>query len=180
MAPVKSVVARSLRSKLVTSTPQIVKTTSRGITATSKNATSLNNSTTQQQQSSTAFIPSDFLRPSPSSYTPNPRFPVQHNTQETPFTSLLNALTTSLTTSARPSLPTLHSLLRDYTSDSRHWSKYALANPDKQYTRNLVCEVPGVFNLLLLVWTPGKQSPIHDHADAHVCVNHFLSSHPLL
>jgi cysteine dioxygenase len=27
--------------------------------------------------------------------------------------------------------------------------------------------VPGIFNLLLLVWTPGKASPIHDHADAH-------------
>jgi cysteine dioxygenase len=30
-----------------------------------------------------------------------------------------------------------------------------------------VHEVPGLFNLLLLVWTPGKRSPIHDHADAH-------------
>jgi cysteine dioxygenase len=30
-----------------------------------------------------------------------------------------------------------------------------------------VREVPGLFNLLLLVWTPGMKSPIHDHADAH-------------
>jgi cysteine dioxygenase len=57
--------------------------------------------------------------------------------------------------------------MRAYESNPLHWSKYAHANPDKQYTRNLVCEVPGVFNLLLLVWTPGKKSPVHDHADAH-------------
>ena len=24
-----------------------------------------------------------------------------------------------------------------------------------------------MFNLLLLVWTPAKKSPVHDHADAH-------------
>jgi cysteine dioxygenase len=47
------------------------------------------------------------------------------------------------------------------------WAKYAHASPSKQYTRNLVCQVPGLFNLLLLVWTPGKKSPVHDHADAH-------------
>jgi len=27
--------------------------------------------------------------------------------------------------------------------------------------------MPGLFNLLLLVWTPGKASPVHDHADSH-------------
>jgi cysteine dioxygenase len=57
--------------------------------------------------------------------------------------------------------------MRAYESNAAHWSKYAHANPEKQYTRNLVCEVPGLFNLLLLVWTPGKKSPVHDHADAH-------------
>jgi cysteine dioxygenase len=30
-----------------------------------------------------------------------------------------------------------------------------------------VRQVPGLFNLLLLVWTPGMKSPVHDHADAH-------------
>ncbi|KAH8660876.1 RmlC-like cupin domain-containing protein, partial [Tricladium varicosporioides] len=61
----------------------------------------------------------------------------------------------------------LHNLLHAYTSNSLHWSKYAHGNPNKQYTRNLVYEVPGLFNLLLLVWTPGKESPVHDHADSH-------------
>ncbi|TVY75980.1 Cysteine dioxygenase [Lachnellula suecica] len=48
-----------------------------------------------------------------------------------------------------------------------HWSEYAYTDPSKQYTRNLVYSVPGVFNLLLLVWNPGNESPVHDHADAH-------------
>ena len=88
-----------------------------------------------------------------------------------PFENLQNALSTHLAahppSSLSPTLPELFSLLRNYTSDSRHWSKYAHANASKQYTRNLVCEVPGLFNLLLLVWTPGKRSPVHDHADSH-------------
>lgn len=103
---------------------------------------------------------------SPSRYSPAQSLR-QLRKEQNPFSSLLNALTYTLTTTPHPSLPQLHNLLRTYTSDPTDWSKYAHANPEKQYTRNLVCEVPGVFNLLLLVWTPGKKSPIHDHADAH-------------
>jgi len=65
-------------------------------------------------------------------------------------------------------------LMRDYTSLQSDWSQYAHSNSSKQYTRNLVMEVPNVFNLLLLVWTPGKSSPIHDHVNSH-CVMKILS-----
>ncbi|KAH9218200.1 RmlC-like cupin domain-containing protein, partial [Leptodontidium sp. 2 PMI_412] len=85
----------------------------------------------------------------------------------TPFNTLLNALTSHLTTTTPPHLPTLHALLRNYTSRPSEWLQYAHADPRKQYTRNLVTEVPGVFNLLLLVWTPGMRSPVHDHAGSH-------------
>lgn len=27
--------------------------------------------------------------------------------------------------------------------------------------------MPGIFNLLMLVWTPGKESKVHDHAASH-------------
>ena len=103
---------------------------------------------------------SDF-RSKPSSKLPPP---LSHQND---FNNLLRALTASMTSTQSPHLPTLTSLLRTYTSNAAHWSRYAHANPKKQYTRNLVCEVPGIFNLLLLVWTPGKQSPVHDHAEAH-------------
>lgn len=61
----------------------------------------------------------------------------------------------------------LHSLMERYTSNETEWQKYAFADYSRGYTRNLVDEGNGKSNLLVLVWTPGKGSPIHDHADAH-------------
>ncbi|KAF8865798.1 cysteine dioxygenase [Acephala macrosclerotiorum] len=61
----------------------------------------------------------------------------------------------------------LHHLMVRYVSDERDWERYAFSDPSRGYTRNLVDEGNGKSNLLVLVWTPGKGSPIHDHADAH-------------
>ncbi|PBP24155.1 cysteine dioxygenase type I family protein [Diplocarpon rosae] len=61
----------------------------------------------------------------------------------------------------------LHMLMEKYTSSEKDWSKYAFGDSSRGYTRNLVDEGNGKSNLLILVWTPGKGSPIHDHADAH-------------
>ncbi|KAL3790894.1 hypothetical protein ACHAWO_010891 [Cyclotella atomus] len=41
--------------------------------------------------------------------------------------------------------------------------EYALSEPCKNYTRNLVAADNETYTLLLLCWNPGKQSPIHDH-----------------
>lgn len=181
MAPIKSAIPQSLRSQLRPQSSSLTKSVSRGITVTSRNATPPNTTISKQPApfrtpgkhfSAPAFATScsfllDFLYNS--SHFPNQsvKNTLQQPAQQNPFASLLNAITHSLTTTTRPSLPHLHTLLRSYSSDLMHWSQYAHANPEKQYTRNLVCEVPGVFNLLLLVWTPGKKSLVHDHADAH-------------
>lgn len=61
----------------------------------------------------------------------------------------------------------LEQLMEDYVSNSSEWQKYAFADFSRGYTRNLVDEGNGKSNLLVLVWTPGKGSPIHDHANAH-------------
>ncbi|EPE30201.1 RmlC-like cupin [Glarea lozoyensis ATCC 20868] len=61
----------------------------------------------------------------------------------------------------------LHTLMSNYTSSETDWSPYTFADHSRGYTRNLVDRGNGKSNLLLLVWTPGKGSPIHDHADAH-------------
>ena len=58
----------------------------------------------------------------------------------------------------------LEDLLLQYRSETSEWQKYALADYSRPYTRNLVDAGNGKFNLLILVWTPGKGSPIHDHA----------------
>ena len=64
-------------------------------------------------------------------------------------------------------------LMEQYTSQESQWRHYAFADPSRNYTRNLVDEGNGKSNLLVVVWNPGKCSPIHDHADAH-CVMKLL------
>jgi len=60
-------------------------------------------------------------------------------------------------------------LMKSYNSVLSDWHKYAWADVSRPYTRNLVDKGNGKSNLMVLVWSPGKSSPIHDHADAH-CV----------
>ncbi len=80
-------------------------------------------------------------------------------------------------------------LMERYSSNSEEWAPYYWPNDKMAYTRNLVDEGNGKANLvschlykisrcriimlmpacgqLVLVWTPGKASPIHDHGNAH-------------
>ncbi|UPX12973.1 Cysteine dioxygenase [Ascochyta rabiei] len=67
----------------------------------------------------------------------------------------------------------LQQLMEDYISDESEWEKYSMAQPNTAYTRNLVDKGNGKSNLLLLVWAPGRASPIHDHANAH-CIMKIL------
>lgn len=64
-------------------------------------------------------------------------------------------------------------LMEAYVSNSEEWSRYALGDGSRTYTRNLVDEGNGKSNLLILVWSPGRGSAIHDHANAH-CVMKIL------
>lgn len=64
-------------------------------------------------------------------------------------------------------------LMEQYVSDEAQWHQYAFADTSRNYTRNLVDEGNGKSNLLIVVWNPGRCSPIHDHADAH-CVMKIL------
>ncbi|KAJ2979176.1 hypothetical protein NQ176_g3409 [Zarea fungicola] len=58
-------------------------------------------------------------------------------------------------------------LMKLYDARDSNWAKYALGDSSRGYTRNLVDEGNGKSNLLVLVWSPGKGSPIHDHGNAH-------------
>ncbi|CAG8888188.1 unnamed protein product [Penicillium egyptiacum] len=64
-------------------------------------------------------------------------------------------------------------LMGKYVSNSDEWAPYALGDSSRTYTRNLIDEGNGKSNLLILVWSPGKGSTIHDHANAH-CVMKIL------
>ncbi|KAF4997859.1 hypothetical protein FGRMN_3560 [Fusarium graminum] len=67
----------------------------------------------------------------------------------------------------------LQHLMEGYDSSNNLWSKYAFGDRTRGYTRNLVDEGNGKSNLLVLVWSPGKGSPIHDHGNAH-CIMKIL------
>ncbi|KAK0641647.1 RmlC-like cupin domain-containing protein [Cercophora newfieldiana] len=58
-------------------------------------------------------------------------------------------------------------LMQEYNTNDREWARFALGDESRGYTRNLVDEGNGKSNLLVLVWSPGKGSPIHDHGNAH-------------
>ncbi|KAI1499306.1 RmlC-like cupin domain-containing protein [Biscogniauxia marginata] len=64
-------------------------------------------------------------------------------------------------------------LMRKYKSDPADWERYALGCEEMNYTRNLVDEGNGKANVLVLVWTPHRGSPVHDHGNAH-CVMKIL------
>lgn len=60
----------------------------------------------------------------------------------------------------------VQALMESYQSDPREWLKYAKFD-QYRYTRNLVDEGNGKFNLMILCWGEGHGSSIHDHADSH-------------
>jgi len=57
-------------------------------------------------------------------------------------------------------------LLQAYKSNPVEWKKFAKFDRYR-YTRNLVDEGNGKFNLMLLCWGEGHVSSVHDHADSH-------------
>lgn len=61
----------------------------------------------------------------------------------------------------------LMTIMERYKSDEIHWGGFAHEDLSRNYTRNFVDHGNGKANLLILVWTPGKGSLVHDHADAH-------------
>ncbi|KAM0719890.1 hypothetical protein Q7P37_004025 [Cladosporium fusiforme] len=75
--------------------------------------------------------------------------------------------------SAGVNVQDLQDAMQAYSSHEADWVKYAMADSSRAYTRNLVDNCNGKSNLLILVWNPGKGSPVHDHANAH-CVMKVL------
>ncbi|XP_061585407.1 cysteine dioxygenase type 1 [Cololabis saira] len=57
-------------------------------------------------------------------------------------------------------------VMESYRSNPQEWKKYAIFDKYR-YTRNLVDEGNGKFNLIALCWGEGHGSSIHDHTDSH-------------
>jgi cysteine dioxygenase len=67
----------------------------------------------------------------------------------------------------------LQDLMESYQSNPTDWTQYAHFDPNK-YTRNLVDDGNGQYNLIVLCWGPGQRSPIHDHSKSH-CIFKVLN-----
>ncbi|KAJ5479402.1 hypothetical protein N7530_004911 [Penicillium desertorum] len=68
----------------------------------------------------------------------------------------------------------LISLAQKYISDPNDWARFFYNDTSKNYTRNAIENINQKANILLLVWNPGKGSPVHDHANAH-CIMKILA-----
>jgi cysteine dioxygenase len=66
-------------------------------------------------------------------------------------------------------VPKVQQVLSSYTSCKEDWEKFALVQKGK-YTRNLVDDGNGKFNLMILCWDAGVSSAIHDHSNSHCLV----------
>lgn len=60
----------------------------------------------------------------------------------------------------------VQSVMENFKSVESDWCRFAKFD-SRRYTRNLVDEGNGKFNLILLCWGEGQGSGIHSHADAH-------------
>ncbi|KAL8932020.1 MAG: hypothetical protein Q9211_006578 [Gyalolechia sp. 1 TL-2023] len=74
----------------------------------------------------------------------------------------------------------LESLLEDYRSEEEAWQEFAFKDTSQTFTRNLVDKGNGNYNLLVVVWSPGRESVIHDHANSHCIMKVIDSSRQVL
>jgi cysteine dioxygenase len=63
----------------------------------------------------------------------------------------------------------IQNILASYMPSKNDWEKYAMVSEGK-YTRNLVDDGNGKFNLMVLCWDKGVSSAIHDHSNSHCLV----------
>jgi cysteine dioxygenase len=60
----------------------------------------------------------------------------------------------------------IRAAMQAYSSDMSDWEEYAHWS-DHCYTRNLIDDGNGKYNLMLICWNHGQASSIHTHADSH-------------
>ncbi|XP_077994107.1 cysteine dioxygenase type 1-like [Glandiceps talaboti] len=68
--------------------------------------------------------------------------------------------------SDRVNIEEVKSVMENYSSNENDWRRFAQFDPHR-YTRNLVDQGNGKFNLIVLCWGEGQGSGIHSHSDAH-------------
>ncbi|KAI8369407.1 RmlC-like cupin domain-containing protein, partial [Radiomyces spectabilis] len=64
-------------------------------------------------------------------------------------------------------------LMEKYSSNADDWNRYTLFDHSRAYTRNLIDDGNGKFNLMILAWSKDQKSPIHNHSGSH-CIMKIL------
>lgn len=60
----------------------------------------------------------------------------------------------------------IQNIMQNYESKKEEWEPFAFFDKYR-YTRNLIDDGNGKYNLILLCWNVNQQSPIHDHSGSH-------------
>ncbi|KAI6661931.1 Cysteine dioxygenase [Oopsacas minuta] len=97
---------------------------------------------------------------------PAARF-LAHDMDSSSFSLLVRKLRE--TVGNRGDVEEIKSLLSDYKAVRSEYSKYITWN-DSKYTRNLIDQGNGLFNLMTMCWGPGQTAPIHSHPGANCYV----------
>jgi cysteine dioxygenase len=92
---------------------------------------------------------------------------IDRNTENNGFHTLVQAINEKLgpsngIDSADVDENELQRLIEAYVSNESEWARYFFPSQTMPYTRNVVDKGNGKSNLLVLVWGPGKKSPIHE------------------
>ncbi|XP_061881504.1 cysteine dioxygenase type 1-like [Entelurus aequoreus] len=89
-----------------------------------------------------------------------------HNVRKAETLDELIQILHKIFASDRINVEEVQGVMEAYVSNRDDWKQYSKF--DKlRYTRNLVDEGNGKFNLILLCWGEGHGSSIHDHSDSH-------------
>merc|ERR1719454_2249312 len=67
------------------------------------------------------------------------------------------------TAPAEHNIDKVKAIISRFNNDRSEWGTFAVAR-EGEYTRNLIDQGNGIYNLLILVWAPGMKSCIHSHA----------------
>ena len=88
---------------------------------------------------------------------------------QTNFSKLITDIRTEFDSSDTVDIDRVKAILSGYKSNPLEWEKYITWDPHR-YTRNLVDEGNGKYNLLILCWGESQASPVHNHPNSNCFV----------
>ena len=93
-----------------------------------------------------------------------------HDTgDQTEFSKLISEIRKEFETPGIVDVDCVKTILSAYKSNPKDWEKYTTWDPHR-YTRNLVDEGNGKYNMMVLCWGESQVSPVHSHPNSNCFV----------